>query len=116
MIEERFVRGLNNSRQIKISVIGRHTGRTITVPVWFVIEHDALYLLPVHGSKTQWYRNLLMNPTITIQVGRDRRVLRANALRGERAVHRVIQQFGDKYKPEIISRLYPGPLSQARSR
>jgi hypothetical protein len=31
--------------QIKISVIGRKSGRTISIPVWFVLEAEKLYLL-----------------------------------------------------------------------
>jgi deazaflavin-dependent oxidoreductase (nitroreductase family) len=53
-------------RQIKISVIGRKSGRTISVPVWFVLERENLYLLPVQGSKTQWYKNVLKNPSIRV--------------------------------------------------
>jgi len=37
-------------RQIKLSVIGRKSGKTISNPIWFVAEGDTLYLLPVHGS------------------------------------------------------------------
>jgi hypothetical protein len=40
---------LSRYRQIKISVIGRKSGTTISVPVWFVAEGDTLYLLPVHA-------------------------------------------------------------------
>jgi hypothetical protein len=39
-------------RQIKIIVIGRSSGRTISIPVWFVFEGNKLYLLPVQGSDT----------------------------------------------------------------
>ena len=53
-------------RQIKLSVIGRKSGQTISVPVWFVLEGDTLYLLPVRGSDTQWYKNVLKNPSIRI--------------------------------------------------
>jgi hypothetical protein len=42
-------------RQIRISVIGRESGRTISTPVWFVLEGQKLYLLPVQGSETHWY-------------------------------------------------------------
>jgi nitroimidazol reductase NimA-like FMN-containing flavoprotein (pyridoxamine 5'-phosphate oxidase superfamily) len=37
-------------RQIKISVVGRTSGHTISIPVWFVFEGERLYLLPVQGS------------------------------------------------------------------
>src|SRR5689334_14540702 len=57
---------LSRSREINISVTGRKSGRTISIPVWFVLEADKLYLLPVSGSDTQWYRNVLKNPSIRI--------------------------------------------------
>jgi hypothetical protein len=40
-------------REIKLNVIGRKSGCTISVPVWFVLEGANLYLLPVQGSETQ---------------------------------------------------------------
>jgi hypothetical protein len=53
---------LTRYRQIKISVIGRKSGQTISIPVWFVLEDGKLYLLPVQGSDTQWYKNVFRNP------------------------------------------------------
>jgi deazaflavin-dependent oxidoreductase (nitroreductase family) len=57
---------LSRYRQIKLSVVGRKSGKTITNPVWFVAEDDKLLLLPVHGSDTQWYQNVLKNPQISV--------------------------------------------------
>jgi hypothetical protein len=57
---------LSRYRQIKISVIGRKSGRTISISVWFVLEGEKLYLLPVQGSERQWYKNVLQNPSIRI--------------------------------------------------
>ncbi len=34
---------LTNYRQIKISVMGRKSRRTISTPVWFVLEGEKLY-------------------------------------------------------------------------
>jgi hypothetical protein len=36
--------------QIKISVIGRKFGKTISIPVWFVMKGKKLYMLPLQGS------------------------------------------------------------------
>lgn len=38
---------LLRSREINISVTARKSGRTISIPVWFVLEDDQLYLLPL---------------------------------------------------------------------
>ena len=113
MAEDRFARGLKNRRQIAITVVGRRTGRRITLPVWFVSQEDMLWLLPVHGSKTQWYCNLLANPTVTIKIEKERRTFRASALKGASSVRQVVRRFRDKYAPETITRLYPGPLNVA---
>src|SRR5205807_7741898 len=48
---------LSRYSDINISVIGRKSGRTIKIPVWFVLDDENLYLLPVQGSDTQWYKN-----------------------------------------------------------
>src|SRR5215469_7533996 len=58
---------LSRLREINITVIGRKSGRAITNPVWFVLEGEKLYLLPVSGSDTQWYKNVLKNPSIRIE-------------------------------------------------
>jgi hypothetical protein len=47
-------------------VIGRKPGKTIPIPVWFVLDGEKLYLLPVQGSGTQWYWNAVKNPSIRI--------------------------------------------------
>jgi hypothetical protein len=43
---------LTRYRQINISVVGRKSGLTISIPVWFVLEGEKLFLLPVQGSDT----------------------------------------------------------------
>ncbi|HXX98107.1 MAG TPA: nitroreductase/quinone reductase family protein [Candidatus Bathyarchaeia archaeon] len=49
-----------------MTVRGRKSGQDISRPVWFVHKADKLYLLPVQGSDTYWYRNVLKNPTVKI--------------------------------------------------
>jgi hypothetical protein len=63
-----FKKRLARYRRIKITVIGRKSGRTISIPVWFVLEGEKLYLLPVQGSETQWYKNVIQNPSIRIDL------------------------------------------------
>ena len=113
MTEDKFTRALKKTNEIEITVIGRNTGKTITLPVWFVHEKDTLWLLPVNGSKTQWYQNVLKNPAITIKVGKEERTLKAQVLKAATSVGKVIQSFQQKYKPEMIANYYPGPLDVA---
>jgi deazaflavin-dependent oxidoreductase (nitroreductase family) len=57
---------LSRSSEVKITVTGRKSGRAISKPVWFVLEDGTLYLLPVYGSDTQWYKNVLKNPMVRV--------------------------------------------------
>lgn len=57
-----FGKAFNGRRQISTTVTGRRTGRPTTIPVWFVSDDRAVWLLPVQGSKTQWFRNLQKKP------------------------------------------------------
>ena len=59
---------LDKASEITLSVKGRKSGRDIPRPVWFVHEGNTLYLLPVQGSDTNWYKNLLTDPTLKISV------------------------------------------------
>ena len=59
---------LKRAYEITLSVKGRKTGRDIRRPVWFVHERNTLYLLPVQGSDTNWYKNLLVNPILKISI------------------------------------------------
>jgi hypothetical protein len=59
-----FTDRLSRYREIDITVTGRKSGRAISNPVWFVVDGQKLYLLPVQGSDTQWYKNVLKNPAM----------------------------------------------------
>lgn len=93
-------------RQIKISVIGRKSGKTISIPVWFVLEGEKLYLLPVQGSETQWYRNVLKNPAIRIDARGVGAELRATPVTGAKAVKSVVEKFRDKYGAGDVKKYY----------
>jgi deazaflavin-dependent oxidoreductase (nitroreductase family) len=93
-------------RQIKVSVIGRKSGQTISIPVWFVLEGKKLYLLPVHGSETQWYKNVLKNPTIRIDARGVEEKLRAKPVTGAKAVKSVVEKFREKYGAKDVKKYY----------
>jgi deazaflavin-dependent oxidoreductase (nitroreductase family) len=113
MPEDAFTRALKKANEIEITVTGRNTGKTISLPVWFVHEDDTLWLLPVKGSKTQWYQNVLKNPTMTIKAGKEERTLKPQVVKTATNVGNVIQSFQQKYKPALVAKYYPGPLDAA---
>lgn len=113
LIEEVFVPAQNNTlrdrlakaTEIHITVTGRKSGRQISIPIWFVFDKD-LYLLPVSGSDTQWYKNVLQNPSIGIEVrGADAR-LKAVPINDSAQVKSVVEKFREKYGAGDVKKYY----------
>ena len=97
---------LSRSREINITVIGRKSGRTISIPVWFVLEDDKLYLLPVQGSDTQWYKNVLKNPSIRIDARGAEAKLQAVPITDAAQATSVVKKFRDKYGASDVKKYY----------
>jgi deazaflavin-dependent oxidoreductase (nitroreductase family) len=97
---------LSRSREINITVTGRKSGRTISIPVWFVLDDDTLYLLPVQGSDTQWYKNVLTNPSIGIEAGGAEVEVRAVPVKDATQVKSVVEKFRDKYGTNDVKKYY----------
>jgi deazaflavin-dependent oxidoreductase (nitroreductase family) len=88
---------LSRSREINISVTGRKSGRTISIPIWFVADDKKLSLLPARGSDTQWYKNVLEKPSIRIKAGGAEAELKVVPVRDAAQVSSVIEKFRAKY-------------------
>jgi deazaflavin-dependent oxidoreductase (nitroreductase family) len=99
---------LGRYKQITIRVIGRKSGKRISLPVWFVLEGDELHLLPVAGSETQWYKNVRKNPAIGIDARGAEGEFRAVAVTGAAAVKSVVEKFREKYGAGDVKKYYSG--------
>ena len=97
---------LTRYRQIKIGVIGRKSGQTISIPVWFVLDGTNLYLLPVQGSDMQWYKNAFRNPSIRIDARGVEAGFRATPVSDAATVKSVVEKFREKYGAKDVKKYY----------
>jgi deazaflavin-dependent oxidoreductase (nitroreductase family) len=97
---------LSRYREINITVTGRKSGRTISIPVWFVLEDDKLYLLPVQGSDTQWYKNVLKNPSIRIDARGAAAEFNVVPITDATQVSSVVDKFRNKYGANDVKKYY----------
>jgi deazaflavin-dependent oxidoreductase (nitroreductase family) len=95
--DESFADCLSRVNEITLKVTGRNSGKLIALPVWFVWDNQTLYLLPVHGSETQWYKNVLKNPSIRIEIGDSETKFTVFPLTSASEVSPVIEKFRGKY-------------------
>jgi deazaflavin-dependent oxidoreductase (nitroreductase family) len=97
---------LSRYREIDITVTGRKSGRAISIPVWFALEDDKLYLLPVRGSDTQWYKNVLKNPRIRIDARGAEAEFQAIPITDAKQVSSVVEKFRAKYGTSDVKKYY----------
>jgi hypothetical protein len=78
----------------------------ISIPVWFVLEGGKLYLLPVQGSDTQWYKNVLRHPSIGIAARDAEATFKATPLIDPKLVASVVEKFCAKYCAGDVKKYY----------
>jgi hypothetical protein len=98
---------LKRAYEITLSVKGRKSGRDISRPVWFVHEGNTLYLLPVQGSDTNWYKNLLVDRMLKISVDGVEISERGKPLTDGSSIDGIVRKFRSKYGEGDVKRYYP---------
>ena len=97
---------LSQANEITITVTGRKSGRAISNIVWFAVDDNTLYLVPVQGSDTQWYKNVVANPTIRVSAEGAEKVLKATLISDQKEVAPIIEKFRQKYGAGDVRKYY----------
>jgi deazaflavin-dependent oxidoreductase (nitroreductase family) len=107
MADEEFKRALESTREIRLTVTGRVSGREVSFPVWFVTEGDTLRLVPVQGSHTNWYKNVLKDPTVRLAAAGAQVTARATPITDPARVGEIVDKFRAKYGAQNVEAYYP---------
>ena len=97
---------LVQASEITITVTGRKSGRAVSIPILFVLEGDTLYMLPVTGSDTQWYKNALQKPAMRIAARDAEADVKAVAIADAAQVRLVVEKFRAKYGSSDVKKYY----------
>jgi len=98
---------LNRVSEITLSVKGRKSGKDIPRPVWFAYEDNTLYLLPVQGSDTSWYKNMLAGSMLNISVnGIEVLTATGKPITDSNGVNEVVNKFKSKYGEGDVKKYY----------
>ena len=101
-----FKKALKSTNEIEITVTGRASGRKISNPVWFVQEGDKLYLLPVKGSDSDWYKNVLKTPTMRLTTNGHELIAAVRPITDEAKVRDIVEKFEGKYGADQVKKYY----------
>jgi hypothetical protein len=104
-----FQTALDNTDEIELTITGRVTGRQTSRPVWYIRQAGKLYLLPVTGSDSQWYKNVLETPAIRLAADDVRYTTTATPVTDPGRVAQVVEGFRHKYGARDVAEYYPHP-------
>jgi deazaflavin-dependent oxidoreductase (nitroreductase family) len=97
---------LKDLDQIEITVTGRRSGRDISLPVWFVQEGDALHLVPITGSNSNWYKNVEQARSLQVSVRGQQMTARATPVTDPRKVEAIVEKLRQRYGADQVASYY----------
>ena len=94
-----------------LTTVGRVSGRPHTIEIWFARQGGTLYLLSGGGDRSDWVRNLLTWPEVTVRIGRRdaaelpgrARVVEAGSDEDEQARQLVVAKYQPSYGGDLSS-------------
>jgi deazaflavin-dependent oxidoreductase (nitroreductase family) len=79
------IEGMHRERLVLLTTTGTRTGRSHTTPMMFVRDGDRVLVLASNAGAPKvpdWFRNVVANPDVTVELGDERYSATATALEG----------------------------------
>jgi deazaflavin-dependent oxidoreductase (nitroreductase family) len=92
-----------------LTTTGRVSGQPRRIEIWFAIDQDTLYMLSGGGDRSDWVKNLMREPAVTVEIGAEKFAGRARLVTDPMGDARARALVHDKYVPG-----YRGDLSNWR--
>jgi hypothetical protein len=104
-----FEAALEDRNEIELTTTGRVSGKRTSRTVWFTQRDGNLYLVPVTGSDSQWYKNVVQKPSLQLAADGAEHSATATPVTDPSTVARVVDDFRDKYGAQYVADYYPNP-------
>jgi deazaflavin-dependent oxidoreductase (nitroreductase family) len=90
-----------------LETTGRVSGRPREIEIWFGLDGATLYMLSGGGDRSDWVRNLMRDPRVSVRIADETRRGRARVVEDPEEAARSRRLLGDKYAPR-----YSGDLDR----
>jgi deazaflavin-dependent oxidoreductase (nitroreductase family) len=97
---------LVNESYCYLTTTGRVSGESREIEVWFGLDGKTLYMLSGGGERSDWVKNLMREPRVSVKIGEETFPGRARIVNDEEEDARARRLLLDKYSPG-----YSGDLS-----
>jgi deazaflavin-dependent oxidoreductase (nitroreductase family) len=89
-----------------LTTTGRVTGRPHRIEIWFAIQGSTLYMLSGGGDRSDWVKNLIRTPKVTVRIATAEFAGRGRVVKDEEEDALARRLLLEKYEPT-----YSGDLS-----
>ena len=80
-----------------VTTTGRRSGRPHRIEIWFAVGGEAVYLISGNGPTADWFRNLVADPNVVVDLGGETRRGVARVVTDPEERRRMGEVLGAKY-------------------
>ncbi|MBK9924566.1 MAG: nitroreductase family deazaflavin-dependent oxidoreductase [Anaerolineales bacterium] len=107
-MNNKFLPNLKTEEYCYLTTTGRVSGKPHEIEIWFGLNENTLYLLSGGMDKSDWVKNLLKNPAVSVRVASHTFKATARVVTDEKEEAMARNLLADKYNERKVN----GSLSQ----
>ena len=89
---------LRDEEYCYLTTTGRVTGKPHEIEIWFVVHDNSLYLLAGGKYESDWVKNLLKNPSVTVRIAKHTFTVMARIVTDEKEEMTARTTMAEKYQ------------------
>jgi len=94
---------LKNESYCYLTTTGRVTGKPHEIEIWFGLKDNTIYLLSGNMDRSDWFKNLRRNPSVTVRVGKQTFNATARLVKDEQEELTARNLVADKYNERKVN-------------
>lgn len=97
LMDKKLFSRLEKEEYCYLTTAGRVTGNPHEIEIWFGLNGNTLYLLSGGMDRSDWVKNLIKNPSVTVRVGKRTFTGTARLVKNEKEEMTARNLLADKY-------------------
>jgi deazaflavin-dependent oxidoreductase (nitroreductase family) len=97
--------GFEKKGTLKISTIGRRTGRRHVVTTWFAVDDDGRFFVATQDTRRDWVKNVTKNPSVEVTISGATQKMKILPLKTDSDRQHVNDLYAKKYLSVRLGRL-----------
>lgn len=92
-----------------ITTTGRKSGKQFSTPIGYVRDGDSILAFTI-GGRSNWYKNTLVNPNVTLNIKGKNYAMRAQPIKDEAEALQALEVY-KRQAPNIMERFFGIPAT-----